>query len=158
MIFKDAKVGQVLYIFNRANCSVETSKIVTVSSPHLEMSHAVPGTFSNSPAMVVDITTDSQKSYTVSDTNELAYTSDSVITCDVNALLKEIKSHKAISEEAISRIEYHKDCIAKCTDLINKYDPTQKERQEIDARFTKLETSLQNLTSSITDFINEFKK
>jgi len=160
MIFKDAKINQVLYTFNRANCTVEASKIVSVSPSHLELSQGqtVPNTFSPSPKMVVDIVTEDQKSYTVNDTNELAYTPDSVITCDLKALLKEIESHRMISEEALSKTEYHKDCIAKCTALLSQYDPAQKERQEIDARFTKLETSLQNLTSSITDFINEFKK
>ena len=160
MIFKDAKINQVLYSFNRANCEVETSKIITVSPSHLEIpqGQAVTGAYSPAPKMVVDITTDNQKTYTVNDTNELAYYLDCIITCNLSVLLKEIESHKAASEEALSKIEHHKACIAKCTELLSQYDPAQKERKEIDARFEKLENSLQSLTTSITDFINEFKK
>lgn len=91
----------------------------------------------------------------------------STALCNVRSAIEQVGGQVGFSAERVinavgmgdaaitSKLQ---DCIAKCTALLSQYDPAQKERQEIDARFTKLETSLQTLTTSITDFINEFKK
>lgn len=167
-MFKDSRAGQILYLFDRVNCDIVSNKILSVSAPRIEASYnqkvgSQPTTnfIAPQPSMVVDITVETKngpRMYTVRDTNDIGYPDDGVISCDISTILKEVEARKLISEDAIAKVEYHNASIAKCNDLLMQYDPSKKEKIEIDNRFSKIEDSMQNLTNIVTDFINEFKK
>ena len=174
-MFKDARVGQTLYFFDQVNCSVEPYRIVSVGATRLEANYnqagaakagtpglpVVPGYNPSQATMVVDITVDAnggQKTYTVRDTGELCGTTNGLVSCDLSIVLKEIEARKAVSEDALARTDYHKECVGKCEELLTQYDPSKKEKMEIDTRITKIEDSVNNLTTVINNFISEWKK
>lgn len=143
MLFRDAKIGQTIYVLNRTDMSLVEAKCTNVSIPHLD-------TYGGSPnKMVVDVTLDygngTQRTYVTSDGAEIAYSADQILVTDKRSLISEIESIKSASEKTIADIDKHKAIVEKASKLLIEVNPAEKEKQEYEQRFSNIESMLQQL-------------
>lgn len=147
MYFKDIKPGYPIYIFDRNNITVKQYKVLNVSTPHFDSKNYTVGT-----KMVVDVTVGtetSSKTYTLKEDTDTGYTDTLVITTDKCNIVREVEMAKAQSEEILSQVDAHKTKVEKYTQILADFNPAVKEKQEIDKRFGKLETSIDEIKSML---------
>lgn len=146
MTFKEAKVGMPIYIFDRDSLSLITDKITCVVPSHFD---------ANVPAgkMVVDITTENNKKFSIDDNSRIAYYDNSAISLCKESLLKEIEIYRNNSEMILKDIEKHKNIVESCNNILVENNPSLKEKRETEARFNNIENSISELTSMMKEFI-----
>ena len=146
MTFKAATVGMPIYIFDRDSLSLITNKIVCVVPSHFD---------SNIPAgkMVVDITTENNKKFSIDDNSRIAYYNNSAISLCKESLLKEIEVYRNNSEMSLKDIEKHKNIVEMCNNILIENNPSLKEKRETEARFNNIENSISELTNMMKEFI-----
>ena len=143
MYFKDLKPGYIIYIYKRDDVTVEQAKVTNVSVPHFD-SKNYPG----STNMVVDVSVGTEgttKTYTLKNDTDTGYTDQLIITTDKQNIVREIEIANAQSEEILSQVETHRNRIEKYTKILAEFNPAIKEKQEIDNRFGKLESSINEI-------------
>lgn len=153
MYFKDLKQNYVVYIFDKQNIKVRQGKVINVSLPHFDSVKNAMHT-----NMVVDLTVeeDGKNSiYTLKEDTDTGYTDTAMITTDKQNIIREIEMGKSQSEETLSQVEMHKDRINKYSQILAEFNPAIKEKQEIDARFGKLETSINDIKTMLSGIANQ---
>lgn len=148
MYFKDLKQGYVVYIFDKQNISVRQGKVINVSLPHFD--NAKTSIHTN---MVVDLTVDDNGKtaiYTLKEDTDTGYTDSLIITTDKQNIVREVEIGKSQSEEILNQVEMHKDRINKYSQILAEFNPAIKEKQEIDARFGKLESSINDIKAMLS--------
>lgn len=153
MYFKDLKQNYVVYIFDKQNIKVRQGKVINVSLPHFDSVKNAMHT-----NMVVDLTVeeDGKNSiYTLKEDTDTGYTDTAMITTDKQNIIREIEMGKSQSEETLSQVEMHKDRINKYSQILAEFNPAIKEKQEIDARFGKLETSINDIKTMLSGITNQ---
>lgn len=139
MNFKELKQGYPLYVLDRSDMTAKTLKVREVSIPHVDAKIGGP------TCLVVDITTDDGTPYVMVADSEAAYPEGKVITTDMQHILREIGAMKATAEQALREVEQHKQTVSKCDHLLAELDPTAKEKQQTEARFSKLEQGMETI-------------
>lgn len=124
--------------------SVKTANVTAVSFPHL----------SNKPngGMVVDVTVNvegNSQQYEIKDTSECAYVGTTMLTPNIENVLNETRALKTQSEEIIKSVDKHQETISKCATLLTEFDPVYKEKQANDQRLSRIEDSIDRLTTII---------
>lgn len=153
MYFKDLKQNYVVYIFDKQNINVRQGKVVNVSLPHFD---SVNNTMRTN--MVVDVTIDyngKTTTYTLKEDTDTGYTGSVMVTTDKQNIVREVEMGKSQSEEILSQVEMHKDRITKYSQILADFNPAIKEKQEIDARFGKLESSINDIKSMLSEITNQ---
>jgi hypothetical protein len=144
MLFKDIKQGYPIYIFDRNSVTVKTGNATAVSFPHI--SNKV------NTGMVVDVTINidgNSQQYEIKDTSECAYVGTIMLSPNIDSVLNEIRGLKAQSEEVVKSIDKHQDTINKCSALLTEFDPIFKEKQVNEERLSRIEKSIDKLTTVI---------
>lgn len=148
MLFKDLKNGYPVYIFNHETVEVTQGKVLGVAGPHFD-NH-----YGSSTDMVVDVTVEhggATKSYTFKDGTEIGYAGQFVIATGREGILREVEAMKSQSEQALSKVDAHKTIIDKCSTILEELNPAFKEKQENNARFSKIEQDLQSFGSDMRE-------
>lgn len=148
MLFKDLKVGDTLYLFNKNNISLLMEKVVSVSAPRVDNNIAM--------GMVVDISI-SNKTYTMKESSDICYTGNFIISSDRNSILREVESQKANNEALIAREEILKAEQPKLDSIIDQLAPERKERKEQEERMHRMEKQLGALTNMVEQLIKNRK-
>ena len=148
MLFKDLKVGDTLYLFNKNNISLLMEKVVSVSAPRVDSNIAM--------GMVVDISI-SNKTYTMKESSDICYTGNFIISSDRNSILRELESQKANNEALIAREEILKAEQPKLDSIIDQLAPERKERKEQEERMHRMEKQLGALTNMVEQLIKNRK-
>lgn len=148
MLFKDLKVGDTLYLFNKNNISLLMEKVVSVSAPRVDSNIAM--------GMVVDISI-SNKTYTMKESSDICYTGNFIISSDRNSILREVESQKASNEALIAREEILKAEQPKLDSIIDQLAPERKERKEQEERMHRMEKQLGALTNMVEQLIKNRK-
>lgn len=146
MIFKDVKQGQTVYLFDRNTVDMKECKVTQVGLSHID-------TFNKQFEMVIDITIDTgngQQTYTFKDSNEVGYAGQLMITPNRDNVLREIQSLKSQSEETLNKIDQYKQTVEKCNTLLATFDPIYKDKKETDEKFSRLESSINELKELIS--------
>lgn len=102
--------------------------------------------------MVVDVTVNNEgnsQQYEIKDTSECAYVGTTMLSPNVENVLNEIKALKAQSEEVIKSVDKHKETVSRCATLLTEFDPVYKEKQANEERLSKIENSIDRLTTLI---------
>lgn len=133
MNFKDIKQGYPIYILDRKALCAKTVNITEVSLPHID---AKIGGATN---LVVDISTEDGNTYVMMADAEVAYPESMVISTNVDHILRELTSMRNTAQQALDRVDRERQTVARCNDLLADLDPTQREKQQTEARFTKIE-------------------
>lgn len=146
MNFKDLKIGQTLFLFDKNTMSVKKSAITHVTSAHVESQ-------ANSlTQLVVDITvnTDGKPvTYVVPDTAVISYCGNTMISSDKDCIINEIKSMKVQNEQIVASVDKCKEIIGQCDNLISELDDAFREKKENDERLNKLESMMQTLLDKL---------
>ena len=134
MNFKDIKQGYPIYILDKNTVEVKQVKASNNSSlPHADAK------FGGLNSLVVDISTDDGSTYVMMADADVAYPDGKVISTEVSYILRELNAMCSTSEQAVRDVPMHEQCIEKCKKAIADLDPTQREKQQTEARFTKIE-------------------
>lgn len=73
-------------------------------------------------------------------------------------ILREVEALKAVSKEALSKVDKHKQAVINCNALLEELNPTFAEKRAQDKRIEGIENEVKSLSSIVKDFINEFMK
>lgn len=140
MLFKDLKVGDTLYLFDKNAITLSIEKVVSVSAPHIDASCAI--------GMLVDVKT-AGRSFAMRDTSEICYTDSLIISPDRTAVLREVEAQKANNAALIAREDELKAEQPKLDAVIDQLAPERKERKEHEERIIRVEEKLGTLTEMI---------
>lgn len=160
MLFKDIKTGYPIYFLDKDSVRFYQGKVVSVAVPRYN--NQVGATYGTQPTgMVVDITIEAEgatKTYTIPETSTITYAGNLVLSTDKEGILREVEALKAVSEEALSKIDKHKQVVSNCEALLEELNPAFAEKRAQDKRIEGIENEVKSLSSIVKDFINEFKK
>ncbi len=148
MLFKDLKVGDTLYLFNKGNITLLLEKVVSVSAPRVDNNITV--------GMVVDVTI-SNRTFTMKESTDICYTGNYIISSDRASILREVEAQKASNEALIAREEVLKAEQPKLDSIIDQLAPERKERKEQEERMHRMEKQLGALTNMVEQLIKNRK-
>ena len=156
MAFKDVKQSYSVYILNKQNMTISDSKVISVSFPHMDMNNKPQ---LGQSQMVVDVTVESEgktATYTIPENLSVTYAGDIVLSTDKQGLLCEVEAMKNSAEKVLESIPRQREIIDKATTLLADLNPIYKEKKQNEERFNKMETSINKLEQTVTNFINSF--
>lgn len=136
MMFRDVKVGDTLYIYDRASIALTAEQVSSVSAPRVDKS-----------GMVVDVAVGNM-TYTFRDSSEVGFTPTLVISSDRANLLREVVAHKMGNESQIARVDQLKAELPKLDAVIDQLDPNRKEKKMMEDRLSKIEANLEKLLNA----------
>lgn len=151
MLFKDLNPNYPIFVFNKTDVTVQEGKVINKGLPHFDMLH------NTTSSMVTDITVkigDTTKTYTFKDDTEVGYAENLVISPNRDVILREVESIKDQSEQVLNQIDLHKTTIEKCNKILSEFNPVFKEKKETEMRFSKLESSVEDIKNMISNLSN----
>lgn len=155
MYFKDLKKDYTLFIFNRETLELSKGRVTEdVGTPHYDQSYKLS-------CQVVDVNFDCKGKlcqYTFKHDDTVGYTGPLVITSNRDVIIREIQVIKDAADKNLEMMSTYQSNSETCSKLLADFDPSIKEKQENNERLTKLENTVGDLRTMLTDFINEFKK
>lgn len=154
MLFKELKQGFPLYVLNVNTMEVGTGTVTFVGQPHVtqDKKKLAKGQLQ----MVIDVTANfGNGSQTIELTDSLSQTmsDDGVLLITPNQadIANGMRMIKARCEEYIRNEGHYKELIKKCDEQLPKFDPLYKQSMESDARFSAMETTIENQSKDIAE-------
>lgn len=139
MMFKELKSGYPIYLFDRASLKYEQAKVMNVQ----------PNYQTNFGKMEVNITIQtkdgSQNTYSVADTEQLAYANTLLITTNKDCVINEVNALKSTSEEVLNKVDEHKRIVEECGKLLSEIDTSFRDQQRTNERLDNLENKLDKI-------------
>lgn len=157
MNFKECQKDYTVYKLSRnGKKTVEQGKMVEASMPHIDRN--TPG----SMQMVIDATItfgDKTRTYVIPEQSSVIYTPDNeVIATDIQTILHEVEADKARSEEAMKMHDFHAQNVKDCDEILERWNPTLKEKRETDKRISALEEGMKGINESMAEMLRLMKK
>lgn len=143
-------------MLNKQNMTILDSKVISVGFPHMDMNNKPQ---LGQSQMVVDVTIESEgktATYTIPENLSVTYAGDIVLSTDKQGLLFEIEAMKNSAEKVLESVPRQREIIDKATTLLADLNPIYKEKKQNEERFNKMETSINKLEQTVTNFINSF--
>ena len=153
MQFRDAKQGYPVYVFDRKTVAVNVGKVTNTPMPHFD---SMAG-----GRMVVDLNVDVDglsSMYVLDEGSEVGYAGEKVVSVGKDAILREIERVKNQSEDALKMVDYHKEAVTKCNQLMKEYSPEYKERTESNERMQALEEKVSKLTDALSEMLGKLER
>lgn len=154
MLFKDIKQNYPVYILDKQNVTFIQGKVTSISLPHMDNSN--PMVIGKS---VVDVTIEADgkgATYTMPEDKSMVYAGNVVLATDKESIVREVEAMKASAEQAIANVEKQREISEKSTKLLTELNPVFKEKQENEKRMTKMESSIEEMGSSIVELKGMF--
>lgn len=161
MLFKDTKAGYPIYLLDKDGVKATQGKVVSVSTPRVQTPQV--GAFPQNPlaaSLVVDVTIEADgttRTYTIPETSTITYAGNIALSTEKESILREVQALKTASEEALSKVEAHRQTIENCNKVLEEWDTTFAEKRRQDERISGIETAVQNIGKQLKDFIEQFK-
>ena len=146
MNFRDLKQGNELFIMNRDTIEIKRGNVTNVTAPHVDAKINMP------LQQVVDITVliDGRSvTYVAQEGSSVTYCGSLIISCNKEYILNELKATRTQCEQVLSSVDDTKARMEKCNNAISELDDVFREKQENDARLTKLEKMVQSLLDKL---------
>lgn len=159
MLFKDLKAGYPVYFLDKNETKYYQGKVISVAVPRYDSSQI--GISQQATSLVVDITIEANgatRTYTIPETSTLTYAANIVLSTDKDGIVREVEAMKSASEEALAKVEIHKQTVINCNQLLEDLNPAFAEKRAQDKRIEGIENEVKSLGAVLRDFINEFKK
>ena len=156
MYFKDLKQNYPVYILDKQTLTLTQGKAVAVGFPRMEMSPAA-----GKSGMVVDVSIVADgktANYVIPENLSVTYAGNLVLSVDRQGLAGEVESMKVTAEQAIASVEQQKQILEKSTTLLAELNPTYREKQETEQRFSKIEASMGELKDMLSRLLNSGNK
>lgn len=156
MYFKDLKQNYPVYILDKQTLTLTQGKAVAVGFPRMEMNPAA-----GKSGMVVDVSIVADgktANYVIPENLSVTYAGNLVLSVDRQGLAGEVESMKVTAEQAIASVEQQKQILEKSTTLLAELNPTYREKQETEQRFSKIEASMGELKDMLSRLLNSGSK
>lgn len=156
MYFKDLKQNYPVYILDKQTLTLTQGKAVAVGFPRMEMNPAA-----GKSGMVVDVSIVADgktANYVIPENLSVTYAGNLVLSVDRQGLAGEVESMKVTAEQAIASVEQQKQILEKSTMLLAELNPTYREKQETEQRFSKIEASMGELKDMLSRLLNSGNK
>lgn len=156
MYFKDLKQNYPVYILDKQTLTLTQGKAVAVGFPRMEMNPAA-----SKSGMVVDVSIVADgktANYVIPENLSVTYAGNLVLSVDRQGLAGEVESMKVTAEQAIASVEQQKQILEKSTTLLAELNPTYREKQETEQRFSKIEASMGELKDMLSRLLNSGNK
>ena len=135
-MFKNLKNGNVVFALVTTDpITLYNAKVINVSPMRFE-------TIQNRPQQVIDVTLDidgKQNTYVIMENASTSYTSDMVIACSRDDIVRELEAMENQSDEFINSHEYHVRRKKQITLIKEDIFPEKKEEKLRDERLNNLE-------------------
>lgn len=161
MAFQNLRAGGAFYILHKEqNPRLDIAQVVSVSAPVAKYPIGGVQPYPQlGQEMVVDITVkinDQQYNYQKLPANLdiVDLGNNAVAACTRDAILYEVGAFRQASQEALGRIEYHKDVIKGCDKIASELNPEIAEREKI----AKENQALRNEVAELKNMFSEFLK
>jgi hypothetical protein len=158
MMFRELKAGYSVYSFNKESMEQKQVKVVSVGSPYVEPSK--PGQLSQGMSRMVDVVVDEggrNHIYAIPENASVTFAGETVLSCDAEGVLREVRAVKSHSEGVLSSMGTHKERIARCETIIAELDTAYKEKRAMDSRLTLVEDCMKEMKNDIKNLIRELK-
>lgn len=159
MQFKDMKQGYAVWFFDKEKVKVYQGKVVSVAVPRYDA--PMFGQIQTQPSgMVVDVTIDAegaQKTYTIPEGASVAYAGTLVLSSEKMDIAREVEAVKAASEDALGKVDWHKDVVARCFAVMEELNPAIAEKREQERRIEGIESEVKSLGEMVREFIREMR-
>ena len=148
LLFKNAKVGQIVHILDRKTAEYFVGKVEQpVSAPHFEP---------NNPTLMVDvvINVDGQtKMFSIPENLSATYAGDLCLATDQAELLSELDQMELQGEKDLAEVPRIEKMLKAVKERKMQLNPALKEKKEQDQRMERLENSVQNLADMFQKFM-----
>ena len=156
MAFSNLRNSNQLFILHKDSVpTLEIGKVINVSPP-------IPKYGGQFNEMVVDITADVngstlnfQKVPAMLNITDIG--NGSVLSCNKEVINDEVRAFKQRSEDIIDSIEYHKNVIAGCDNIIKVLNPEIAEKEERERETQAIKNELADLKSMFGELMKQFK-
>lgn len=153
MLFRDLKQGCFAYLIHneKDNLRVEQVKVVSVGVPYFDQQGVSP------VQKVVDFTIARDKgneTYKIPETLSTTCAGTTILFADRDGFLTELETLKNQSEDIINSIEYHKRRKEVIEKALSDYNPTFKEKKDLEDRLNKMENSMSNIEKILQSFVH----
>lgn len=71
--------------------------------------------------------------------------------------MREVEALKAASEDALGRVERHKEVVARCCEVAEVLNPAIAEKREQERRIEGIESEVKSLGEMVREFIREMR-
>lgn len=162
LLFRDIKQNYPVHILDTQEFSYVMGKATGVSFPRMEVNQKTGKT-----EMVIDVTVEAggkTATYTIPENLSVTYAGNLVLSTDKSGLTADAESVKNKAEQILASAPHAKKIIEKAPSIFAEINPVYRERQETEQRFSKIEGSVEEMRSSVSEvkdmlsqFIKEFK-
>lgn len=141
MLFKELKAGNYAYLINndRERLAVEQVKVVSVSSPYFDTQGA------GAVQKVIDLRIaheGKEETYKIPEILSTTQAGTTVLFADRDSFLNELEAMRNQSEDIIQSVEYHKQRKTTIEQALSEYNPTYKEKKDMEDRLGKIENAI----------------
>lgn len=143
MLFKELKQGNFAYIINNSKeqLSVEKVKVISVGAPYFDNGVGAV-------QKVVDFTIsrgNGNETYKIPETLSTTQAGTTILFADRDSFLNELEAMKNQSDDVINSIDYHRARKATLEKALAEYNPTFKEKREMEDRLSKMESTINRI-------------
>lgn len=156
-MFQQLRASNQLYILHKESKPfIETGSVVSVSAP--KPKYPMPPTIGAMPQleMVVDITanvggqnTTFQNLPAGLDIADFGQNGNIVVSCSRDAMNSEVAAMKQRSYDVLNSIDYHKDVIAGCDEMLRTLNPEFAAKQAQDKEIADLKGQMSEMSRSM---------
>lgn len=145
MTFKELKPNYAVHILHKDDIRYSQGKVVSVSDPRFQSPITPALNFNQTSTQVVDVTIDEdgeQRTYTIPETLDITYANNLVLSTSREKIQYEVETIMHRAEDDIASVDAKKQIVSRCADILSVIDPTLKEKQQTEARFTSIEKNM----------------
>ena len=156
-MFQSLRQNSQIYIFHKGNNPMlEIGQVTNV--PISRPKYAVPATFGQPQEMVVDLTVkvnNQMVNYTglpaSLDIADSYSNGESIVISDSReAMNAEVLSYKQKSVDTLNSIDYHKEVVAKCDEILNSLNPEYAEKKQQQGEIMTLKSQMAEVTKNLS--------
>ena len=111
--------------------------------------------------MVVDVSIEADgktANYVIPETLSVTYAGNLVLSVDRQGLAGEVESMRTSAEQALAAVEHQRRIVEKSTGLLAELNPAFREKQETEQRFSKIESSMNEVKQMLSRLISSGDK
>lgn len=154
--FRDLKSGYPIYIFDTKEIKVSQGNVSSVSKPYFSANAGL------SQDMMVDVTAQVEgetRTYTLKENTDAGFdpSRSQLIATGREIVIRELESMRLTSEQALNQIDHHRRIVDRCTEVLADFDPSEREKREMDDRISRIEQSNTQITKMLTQLLNQRK-
>lgn len=150
MIFKDLQSGLSLYVIDRNSMQIAEAKVLGIGALHVDTK------LGNEYG--VDVTFDlngQRQCYTFKANASVGYVQNFAITPNRENVKREIELVAQESDNAIRLVDFHKQRLTTCQQMLQQWDPAYKERIDYENRFKEVQQHMTNMDEKMEKVLKQ---